>query len=168
MAAAAPPLSDGEDESPLPQALSKDRLPIFDQLLASENLPAAEREIVRHHKGKSLLKIGRVAEALDTFKELAAEPGTHYATKLQIARLSDNAPNLAKSLIFEIIDAEYVRPGSVAMSVLLETLSTLRRNHLRQYVEEMTIKYGKFMAADQGGCLLRRRPADSCFCGRRS
>jgi tetratricopeptide (TPR) repeat protein len=121
------------------------RLQIFDRLLANNSLSDEEREIVRHHKGKSLLKVGQEKEALKTFQEVAAEPGNHYATKLQIARLSENDPEFAKSLIFEIIDAEYVRPGSVSMSVLLETLGTLRRRHLRQFVDEVTSQYGKFM-----------------------
>jgi hypothetical protein len=133
-------------DKPAAKATLESRLQTFDLLVADQRLTTEELAIARHHRAKSLLKLGRVDEALRAFEAIVAEGGEQYATKLQIARLSERDPLRAKALIFEIIKAEYTQPGSVATSVLLETLSTLRRQHLRRFVAEMTVKYGPFMA----------------------
>jgi tetratricopeptide (TPR) repeat protein len=128
------------------RATLEQRLPTFDLLAADQRLTAEERAIAGHHRAKSLLKLGRTEEALRAFEALVAEGSASYATKLQIARLSERDPDRAKELIFEIIEAEHQQAGSVSTSVLMETLGTLRRAHLRRFVSEMTEKYGPFMA----------------------
>jgi adenylylsulfate kinase-like enzyme/tetratricopeptide (TPR) repeat protein len=122
------------------------RLPTFDLLVGDPRLSDDTRSIARHHRAKSLLKLGRVAEALQAFEALVAEHADQFAAKLQVARLSESDPERAKNLIFEIIAAEQAKAGSVATSVLIETLATLRRQHLRRFVPEMTDRFGPFMA----------------------
>lgn len=133
-------------DKPAARATLEARLPTFDLLVADQRLSDDVRLIARHHRAKSLLKLGRVSEALQAFEALVAEHADQYAAKLQVARLSENDPERAKKLIFEIIVAEQAKAGSVATSVLIETLATLRRQHLRRFVPEMTDRFGPFMA----------------------
>lgn len=124
----------------------KTRLATFDNLNSDKCLPENVRVIALHHKAKSLVKLGDVAGALQIFEQLIAQCPDLYPTKLQVARLLESDPQRAKSLIFDIIEAERQSPGTVSTSVLIETLSTLRRKHLRGFVKEMTEHYGNFMA----------------------
>lgn len=133
-------------DKPTARAMLEARLPTFDLLIADQRLSVDVRSIARHHHAKSLLKLGRALEALQAFEALVAEQADHYAAKLQVARLSESDPERAKELIFEIIEAEQAKAGSVATSVLIETLATLRRQHLRRFVPEMTDRFGPFMA----------------------
>lgn len=136
------------------------RLPTFDRLIGNLDLPDEVRIIAQHHKAKSLVKLGDIAGALEIFERLIIEHPTLYASKLQVARLLETDPERAKNLIFEIIEAERSHPGVVATSVLIETLSTLRRKHLRYFVKEMTERYGSFMAAQlkAAACLGEDQP----------
>lgn len=122
------------------------RLATLDDLAADPRLSEELRSIARHHKAKSLLKLGRVQEALTAFEALVGDAVIGFASQLQVARLIESDPQRGRNLIFEIIAAERDHPGKVAMSILLETLSTLRRRHLRRFVPEMTEAYGPFMA----------------------
>jgi tetratricopeptide (TPR) repeat protein len=122
----------------------QDRLPVFDRLVdvagSPENVAA-----VRHHRAKSLLKLGRVPDAQRAFEEILQDGGAHYSTRLQLARLLDREPVRAKELVFQIIQAAFDSAGVVATSVLIETLATLRRRHLLKAVPEMTERFGDFM-----------------------
>lgn len=136
------------------------RLSTFDRLIGNQSLPAEVRAVVQHHKAKSLIKLSEVDSALQIFERLIVEHPSLYAAKLQVARLLVKDPIRAKELIFEIIEAERQSPGAVATSVLIETLSTLRRNHLRGFVAEMTERYGAFMAGQlkSAACMGEDQP----------
>jgi tetratricopeptide (TPR) repeat protein len=122
------------------------RLQTFESLIKDERLDVEERAIARHHRAKSLLKLRRESDALRDFEGLLAEGGASHATVLQVARLLSKDPERAKNLVFSIIETEKIRPGTVSTTVLLETLATLRRQHLRKFVSEMTERFGRFMA----------------------
>jgi len=136
------------------------RLPAFDRLIADQKFPANILAIARHHKAKSLVKLSKVTEALTIFEDLIKDYPTLYASKLQVARLLEVDPERARDLVFEIIEAERDNPGTVSTSVLIETLSLLRRNHLRTYVSTMTERYGEFMASQlkAAACLGEDQP----------
>lgn len=133
-------------DKPAARTTLEARLPTFDLLVGNARLSDELRSIARHHRAKSLLKLGRVAEALQAFEVLIIEHADQFAAKLQVARLSNGDAERAKNLIFEIMAAEQAKAGSVATSVLIETLATLRRQHLRRFVPEMTDRFGPFMA----------------------
>lgn len=133
-------------DKPAARSTLEARLPTFDLLIEDQRIPYTVRLIARHHRAKSLLKLGRVPEALEAFEALIAEHGDQHAAKLQVARLCESNPARGRDLIFEIIEAEQAVAGCVATSVLMETLATLRRKHLRRFVPEMTDRFGPFMA----------------------
>ena len=122
------------------------RLPTFELLIGDPQLREEARSIARHHRAKSLLKLGRVDEALQGFEELLTDATVQYAAKLLVARLIEQNAERARNLIFEIIGAEYDKAGTVGTSLLIETAATLRRRHLRRFVPEMTERFGPFMA----------------------
>ena len=102
--------------------------------------------IAQYHKGKSLLKLGRAQEAEAIFESLVSNPEVIYAAKLQLARLLQNDPERAQRLILEVIEADEREPGTVSTSILLETLATIRRVHLRSAITAVTERFGLFMA----------------------
>lgn len=148
----------GDKESA--KATLQARLAVFDRLVTDQRLPGDLRAIAQHHKGKSLLKLGDAGGALTLFERLIVEYPALYASKLQVARLLESDPQRAKNLIFDIIEAESQNPGAVSTSVLIDTLSTLRRNHLRAFVGEMSERYGAFMAGQlkAAACLGEDQP----------
>lgn len=123
------------------------RLAVFERLLSNRRIPEDLRAIAKHHKAKSILKLGRASEARALFEEIIAAHPSMYPARLQLARLLEADPHRAKLLIFDIIEAEQAQPGAVSTSVLIETLSSMRRRHLKPFVQEMTAAYGTFMAA---------------------
>jgi tetratricopeptide (TPR) repeat protein len=123
------------------------RIAVFDSLMGNMAFDSDTLAIARHHKAKSLVKLGKVADALEIFESLVREYPTLFAARLQVARLLENEPERARDLVFEIIEAEISSPGAVSSSVLIETLSLLRRAHLRKFVPAMTQRYGQFMAS---------------------
>ena len=127
------------------KALLASRMPVFDQLVDNDQLGEGERRIARHHRAKSLLKQGEAAKALAEFEALETEAPGQHSVQLQIARLTEDE-HRAKALVFGIIAAERTEPGSVAMSVLLETMGTMRRYNLRKYARELTELHGPFLA----------------------
>ena len=90
-------------DKPAAKARLEARIPTFDLLIGDQRLQADVRSIARHHRAKSLLKLGRVSEALEAFEALVTENPDQYAAKLQVARLSDSNPERGRDLIFEII-----------------------------------------------------------------
>jgi len=124
----------------------EERLAVFDRLLADIRLSEEEKAIARHHRAKSLLKLGQAASARNEFEEILKDGKPHPATRLQLARLCEDDSERAKNLIFDIIDQERAEPNTVATSTIMETLATMRRRHLRKHVREMTARYGQFMA----------------------
>lgn len=122
------------------------RLPVYDTLMARLDIDPSLVAIAHYHKGKSLLKLGRVQEAEAIFESLVSNPEVIYATKLQLARLLQNDPERAQQLILEVIEAEEREPGTVSTSILLETLATIRRAHLRPAITVVTERFGPFMA----------------------
>ena len=122
------------------------RLPIYDSLAARLDIDEATASIARYHKGKSLLKLGRVDEATAIFEVLVEEPAVTHGAKLQLARLLKGEPDRCKRLILELIEHEVAEPGTVSTSILLETLATTRRAHLRPAIRDVTDRFGQFMA----------------------
>jgi hypothetical protein len=124
----------------------KDRLALFDLLKAAPDIDADSKITIRHHHAKSLLKLGEGDDAEREFEAIVAAGKGNYPSRLQLARLLKKNPARAKALIFEIIEAEELVPGTVQMTTLIETLATLRRSHLRGFTAEMTKRFGPFMA----------------------
>lgn len=124
----------------------RDRLDVFDQLQRDPELDADSVTTVRHHRAKSLVKLGEVEQAKGEFEAIVADNPRAFPSKLQLARLLEDDPDRAKGLIFEIIEAEREDPGSVQITTFIETLATLRRRHLHKFNAEMTRRYGPFMA----------------------
>jgi hypothetical protein len=87
-----------------------------------------------------------VQEAKTGFEALVANDPVAYPSMLQLARLLEDDPERAKTLLFGIIEAEISERGSVQITTLVETLATMRRRHLHQFNREMTDRYGVFMA----------------------
>ena len=79
------------------KATLKSRLPTFDLLIADQRLTEEMHSITRHHRAKSLLKLGRVAEALEAFEGLLNDGTVQHAAKLQVARLTEHNPERAKA-----------------------------------------------------------------------
>ncbi|MDE0032865.1 MAG: NB-ARC domain-containing protein [Deltaproteobacteria bacterium] len=121
------------------------RLDIYDKI-AGEDANDGIRDIVRHHRAKTLLKLHRNGEARDEFRTLVDSAEVRFQARLQVARLSEDDPRAALDLIVSIIEAERNSPGTVAMSVLLETFTTLRRKFLRPYARDVAEKYRQYMA----------------------
>lgn len=121
------------------------RLPAFDRLEQQVGSSPSVTTI-RHHRAKSLLKLGRVQEAKTGFEALVANDPVAYPSMLQLARLLEDDPERAKTLLFGIIEAELSERGSVQITTLIESLATMRRRHLHQFNREMTDQYGVFMA----------------------
>ena len=136
------------------------RLSVFDNLLGDDRIPADVRVFAEHHKAKTLLKLGRADEAREMFEMIVAAHPSMYPARLQLARLLESDPPRAKRLIFDIIEAERDHPGAVSASVLIDTLSSMRRRHLKAFVSEMTHAYGSFMAAQlkAAACLGEDQP----------
>jgi len=123
------------------------RMPIYDQLLEIPGLSDYQRAIVRHHRGKSHLKLGEEERARMDFE--AVLQGSHPlpATKLQLARLCRDDPERGKELIADILITAQTDPSAVSESIVLETIHTLRRGHLAQFLDEMTERFGVFIAS---------------------
>jgi hypothetical protein len=136
------------------------RLNVFERLLGDRRIPEDLRVIAEHHKAKSVLKLGRADEARAMFEAIVTAHPSMYPARLQLARLLETDPPRAKRLIFDIIEAERDLPGAVSTSVLIETLSSMRRRHLKTFVREMTEAYGPFMAAQlkAAACLGEDQP----------
>lgn len=136
------------------------RLNVFESLLSDPRIPEDLRVIAEHHKAKSVLKLARADEARAMFEAIVTTHPSMYPARLQLARLLEADPQRAKRLIFDLIDAEFDMPGTVSTSVLIETLSSMRRKHLKPFVREMTDAYGSFMAAQlkAAACLGEDQP----------
>ncbi|MBW9076395.1 ATP-binding protein [Rhizobium pusense] len=122
------------------------RLPVFDHLEQQVGSSSPSITTIRHHRAKSLLKLGRVKQAKEGFEALVTTDPFAYPSMLQLARLLQDDPERAKTLLFAIIEAELSQPGSVQITTLIESLATMRRRHLHQFNREMTDRYGSFMA----------------------
>lgn len=122
------------------------RLGLFDVLEHRPGLDAESMVTIKHHRAKSLLKLGRVADAESGFEAIVADHPDAFGSKLQLARLLEGDPDRAKMLVFDIIEAEQSEPGSVQISTVIETLATFRRRHLSKFGREMTGRFGPFMA----------------------
>ncbi|MBF0876437.1 hypothetical protein HKD21_06220 [Gluconobacter cerevisiae] len=122
------------------------RMPTFDHLERRVGSSSPSLTTIRHHRAKSLLKLGRVQEAKASFEKLIENDPVAYPSMLQLARLLTDESDRAKTLLFNIIEAEQSEPGSVQISTLIELLATMRRGHLQQFSREMTNRYGVFMA----------------------
>jgi hypothetical protein len=124
----------------------KGRLALFDLLKSAPGIDDQSVVTVRHHHAKSLLKLGEADQAKQEFEAIVAGGDGAYSSRLQLARLLKDDPNRAKALIFEIIEAERQAPGKVHITTLIETLATLRLKHLHRFNQEMTERFGPFMA----------------------
>lgn len=122
------------------------RLSVFDTLAAVPDIGPENRITIRHHRAKSLLKLGRADDARTEFEAIVSGGAGNYPSRLQLARLLERDASRAKDLIFEIIEAERSAPGTVQITTLIETLATLRRRHLRGFTTELTKRFGPFMA----------------------
>ena len=122
------------------------RLPVFDRLEQQVGSSSPSVTTIRHHRAKSLLKLGKAQEAKLDFEALVANDSVAYPSMLQLARLLEDDPERAKTLLFGIIEAELSKPGSVQITTLIESLATMRRRHLHQFNREMTDRYGVFLA----------------------
>ena len=147
----------------------KDRLALFDLLKDAPGIDDQSAITIRHHHAKSLLKLGEAEQAKYEFEAIVAGSDGAYPSRLQLSRLLEDDPDRAKTLIFEIIEAEKQAPGTVQITTLIETLATLRRKHLHGFNREMTKRFGPFMAQiDQGCGMVRRGPAGPSLCRGRS
>lgn len=122
------------------------RLSVFDKLEVIPSLDRKSVTTVRHHRAKSLVKLGDVDFARQEFEAITMDEPEAYPSKLQLARLLTDDPDRAKALIFQIIEAAQHAPGTVQITTLIETLATLRRRHLHAANREMTQRFGPFMA----------------------
>ena len=118
------------DRSAAEAALER-RLPLYEQV-ADGTVEGGIRDIVRHHRAKTLLKLGRRNEALEEFRALQDSDEVRFQARLQIARESRDDPEGALEILASIVDAEQQRPGTVATSVLLEAFATLRLGFLKE------------------------------------
>lgn len=123
-----------------------DRMPVFDALAAVPGITPEDEITIRHHRAKSLLKLGQAHAARDEFEAIVAGGPGNFPSRLQLARMLEQDPSRAKELIFEIIEAEQSTPGTVQITTLIDTLATLRRKHLRGFTAELTKRFGSFMA----------------------
>jgi tetratricopeptide (TPR) repeat protein len=123
------------------------RMPIYDQLLEIPGLSDYQRAMVRHHRGKSYLKLGEEAQARLDFENVLQGSHPLAATKLQLARLYRDNPERGKELIAEILTTAQTDPSAVSESIVLETIHTLRRKHLAQFLDEMSERFGIFIAS---------------------
>ncbi|MGE6761827.1 NB-ARC domain-containing protein [Corallococcus interemptor] len=120
---------------------------VYETLLQADSLSPEQKAFVRHHKGKSHLKLGEVDIARQQFEFILNSPSPLPATKLQLARLYENSPQQAKDLIVQILETAKQSPDAVSASILIETLGTLRRKHLSPFLDEITEKHGDFVSA---------------------
>ena len=120
------------------------RMPIYDQLLEIPGLSDYQRAIVRHHRGKSYLKLGEETQARMDFENVLQGSHPLPATKLQLARLCYDNSERGKELIVQILTTAQTAPSAVSESIVLETIHTLRRQHLAQFLDEMTERFGVF------------------------
>lgn len=122
------------------------QLSLFDLLKGTPGIDEQSVITIRHHQAKSLLKLGKVEQAKHEFEAIVADGDGVFSSRLQLARLLEDDPKRAKTLIFEIMEAEEQTPGTVQISTLIETLATLRLRHLHGFNQEMTKRFGSFMA----------------------
>ena len=112
------------DRSAAEAALER-RLPLYEQVAAG-TANVRVRDIVRHHRAKTLVKLRRREEALEEFRALQDSEEVRFQARLQIARASRDDPEVALEMIASIVEAEQQDPGAVPTSVLLEAFATLR------------------------------------------
>lgn len=125
----------------------RDRMVIYDCLIESAPLTEEQRTVVRHHRGKSYLKLGDEAKAKIEFETVLQSAHPLAATKLQMARLCQDDPERGKELIAEILRTSHDNPMAVSESVVLESVHTLGRQHLKRFFEEMTLRFGEFFVS---------------------
>ena len=135
------------------------RLPIYEELMG-ESVDNRIHDIVRHHRAKTLLKLGRKDEARDEFRALMDSMEVAFQAKLQVARLSEDDPETVRDLVVSIIEAERTSPGTVPMSVLLEAFNTLRRGVLGSHAGDVQNQYRAYMAQQikAAACLGEDQP----------
>ena len=121
------------------------RLAIYEEIMG-EDVDIRTRDIVRHHRAKTLLKLGRKEDARDEFRDLMDSVEVSFQAKLQAARLSEEDPETARNLIVSIIEAERNNPGTVPMSVVLEAFTMLRWRFLGNHARDVEDKYRAYMA----------------------
>ena len=121
------------------------RLPLYEQI-ADGTADGGIRDIVRHHRAKTLLKLRRREEALEEFRALQDSVEVRFQARLQIARASRDDPEGALEIIASIVEAEQQSPGAVATSVLLEAFATLRLGFLRECAREFEQGHRGYMA----------------------
>lgn len=121
------------------------RLPLYEQV-ANGTADVGIRDIVRHHRAKTLLKLRRREEALEEFRALQDSVEVRFQARLQIARASRDDPKRALEMIASIIEAEQQNPGAVATSVLLEAFATLRLGFLTERARVFEQEHRSYMA----------------------
>lgn len=114
---------------------------VFSDLLASPSLDEEQRAYVRHHRGKTFLKLSREEEARVEFEAvIAAAPNTlsAHASRLQLIRILKDDPSRARLHLESILAAELAEPGCVSTDVLLGAVATLQRRHMQPFMIELT------------------------------
>ena len=134
-----------ERDTTAAEAALRERLPLYDGV-AERADNSGIRDIVRHHRAKTLVKLGNRKEALEEFCALVESTEVRFQARLQVARLSHEDPQRALDMIVSIIEAERQDPGKVATSVLLEAFATFRLGFLRERSKLFERKYRGFMA----------------------
>ena len=132
------------DRSAAEAALER-RLSLYEQV-ADGTADGGIRDIVRHHRAKSLLKLGHRKEALEEFRALQDSAEMRFQARLQIARESRDDPEGALEMIASIVEAEQQDPGAVPTSVLLEAFVTLRHRSLREHTRVFEQRHRGYMA----------------------
>ena len=132
------------DRSAAEAALER-RLPLYEQV-ADGTADGGVRDIVRHHRAKTLLKLQRSEEALEEFRALQDSEEVRFQARLQIARAGRDDPEGALEMIASIVEAEQQSPGAVATSVLLEAFATLRHGLLRERARGFEQEHRGYMA----------------------
>lgn len=102
----------------------RDRLPLFERLLALNALNPRSHAETRHHCGKALRILDRIDDASRQFEEVLAGPIPLDATRLQLIRLYAGNDDRAVYLAEEILSAAQ-KPLMVASSVVLGVVENL-------------------------------------------
>jgi hypothetical protein len=118
-------------------------LDVLTSIAESPRLDAGQRAYVRHHRGKTLLKLDEPIAARAEFESVVATgPGpAFYGSHLQLIRLCRDTPEVARAHFEAIFDAELGVSGSVSVNVLLAATEALSRRHMQQFIPELTAKY---------------------------
>lgn len=106
------------------KAKLRDRLPLFERLLALKVLNPRSYAETRHHWGKALKILDRVEDASRQFEEVLASRIPLDATRLQLIRLYAGNDDRAVDLADEILTAAQI-PLMVVSSVVLGVVENL-------------------------------------------